>query len=184
MALLARVQKELEAKSDLTFELEEIKYGRRVGAIRFHVVAKKRLDAPTVEPPVDDTPALEILDLPVSEFHTDTPLDKLLALVPGQHKAKKTVLTALEAFKKKHGFDYVKRNIVYCNAKAAKSYAGFLSNALKEDWGHDWELEQQQPTKPVKKKVAEIWERQGYASQKEYDNAMFRKQMAQYGKVV
>jgi hypothetical protein len=117
-----------------------------VGAIRFHIVTKKLLDAPVVEPP-EDTPALAILDLPLSEFHTDTPLDKLMALIPEPHKTKKTVLAALEAFEKKHGFDYVKRNILYCNAKAAKSYAGFLSNALKEDWGHDWELDQQQPVK-------------------------------------
>jgi hypothetical protein len=107
-----------------------------------------------------------------------------MALIPEQHKVKKTVQTALTAFEKKHGFDYVRRNILYCNAKAAKSYAGFLSNALKEDWGHDWELEQQQPTKPEKKKVVEIWQRQGYTSQKDYDEAMYLKQMGQYGKVI
>lgn len=182
--VLLSTQKELEAKADLTFTFDEIKYGRRVGAIRFHIVTKKRLDAPVVEPLVEDAPALAMPDLPLSEFHTDTPLDKLMALIPDQHKAKKTVLAALEAFEKKQGFDYVKRNILYCNAKAAKSYAGFLSNALKEDWGHDWDLEQQQPTKTVKKKVVEMWQRQGYASQKDYDDAMYKKQMEQYGKAL
>ena len=59
---------------------------------------------------------------------------------------------------------------------------GFLNNALKDDWGHDWELEQQ--TVPVKKKVVEIWERQGFPSQKEYDDFMYRKQMEAYGKKV
>jgi plasmid replication initiation protein len=111
--ILLPTQKELAKKADLTFEFDEIKYGRRVGAIRFHIVAKKRLDAPVVEPPVEDAPVLSILDLPLSEFHTDTPLDKLMALIPDQHKAKKTVQAALEAFEKKHGFDYVKRNILY-----------------------------------------------------------------------
>jgi hypothetical protein len=105
-----------------------------------------------------------------------------MALIPEPHKTKKTVLAALEAFEKKHGFDYVKRNILYCNAKAAKSYAGFLSNALKEDWGHDWELDQH--TKPASKKVVEMWQRQGYASQKDYDDAMYKKQMEQYGKAI
>jgi hypothetical protein len=32
--------------------------------------------------------------------------------------------------------------------------------------------------------VVEIWQRQGYASQKDYDDAMYRKQMEQYNKVV
>ena len=68
----------------------------------------------------------------------------LLAFVPDAHRAKKSVIAAIEAAEKKHGFDYVKRNILYSNANAAKSYAGFLNSALKQDWGHDWELEQQQ----------------------------------------
>jgi hypothetical protein len=106
----------------------------------------------------------------------------LLLLVPEQHQAKKTVQAALDAFEKKHGFDYVKRNILYSNAKAAKSYAGFLNNALKDDWGHDWELEQQEV--PIKKNVMEIWERQGFGSHKEYDDFMYKKQMEAYGKEV
>jgi len=69
---------------------------------------------------------------------------------------------------------------LYSNAKADKSYAGFLNNALKEDWGHDWELEQQEV--PVKKNVMEIWERQGFGSQKEYDDFMYKKQMEKYEK--
>jgi hypothetical protein len=107
-------------------------------------------------------------------------LTELLLLVPEQHKAKKTVQAALETFEKKQGFDYVKRNILYSNAKADKSYAGFLNNALKDDWGHDWELEQQAVL--VKKKVMEVWERQGFGSQKEYDDFMYRKQMEKYEK--
>ena len=106
----------------------------------------------------------------------------MLLLVPEQHKTKKTVQTALEVFEKKHGFDYVKRNILYSNAKADKSYAGYLNNALKGDWGHDWELEQR--AVPIKKKVMEIWERQGFPSQKEYDDFMYKKQMEAYGKKV
>jgi hypothetical protein len=90
---------------------------------------------------------------------------------------------ALDTYEKKHGFDYVKRNILYSNAKADKSYAGFLNNALKDDWGHDWELEQQQAPQ-VKKKAMEVWERQGFGSEKEYDQFMFKKQMESYGVVV
>ncbi len=72
---------------------------------------------------------------------------------------------------------------MYCNAKAEKSYAGFLHNALKSDWGHDWELDQ---NSPVKKKVKprEVWEREGYASEQEYAKAMFDKQMEKFDKKV
>ena len=175
--ILEPTQKELKAKSDLTFEFDEIKYGRRVGAIRFRIISKKLIEC-TLDEALADVVSITPL-LPSLKAQTSPVPSQLLLLVPEQHKAKKTVQTALEAFEKKHGFDYVKRNILYSNAKAAKSYAGFLNNALKDDWGHDWELEQQEV--PVKKKVMEIWERQGFASQKEYDNFMYRKQMEAYG---
>jgi len=175
--ILEPVQKELKAKADLYFEFEEIKYGRRVGAIRFRIFTKKLIESTLEKALVNVVPDLLLLTTNATPLLTE-----LLFLVPEQHKAKKTVQAALETFEKKHGFDYVKRNILYSNAKADKSYAGFLNNALKEDWGHDWELEQQ--AVPVKKKVVEIWERQGFGSQKEYDDFMYRKQMDAYGKKV
>jgi plasmid replication initiation protein len=174
--LLKPVQDELKDKSDLYFEFDEIKYGRRVGAIRFRIFTKKLIESTSDQALVNI--AHIALDLPSPEAKT-TLITELLLLIPEQHKAKKTVQMALETFEKKHGFDYVKRNILYSNAKADKSYAGFLTNALKEDWGHDWELEQQEVS--VKKKVMEVWERQGFGSQKEYDDFMYRKQMESYG---
>ncbi len=83
------------------------------------------------------------------------------------------MLAALESYESKHGFDYVKRNILYSNANAAKSYAGYLNNALKEDWGHDWELEQQEVA--AKKKAPEVWERQGFSSEKNTMSSCSRK---------
>ena len=175
--ILESTQKELKAKADLTFEFDEIKFGRKVGAIRFRIISKQLIEATSEKILVKVIPITP--NLPSPEAKASSLLADLLKLVPEQHKAKKTVQAALEAFEKKQGFDYVKRNILYSNAKAAKSYAGFLNNALKDDWGHDWELEQLEV--PVKKKVMEIWERQGFASQKEYDNFMYRKQMEAYG---
>jgi plasmid replication initiation protein len=177
--VLNPVQKELKTKADLYFEFDEIKYGRRVGAIRFRIISKKLLEVNLDKELANVIPIVP--DSSSSGAEKSPSLTELLLLVPEQHKAKKTVQAALEAFEKKHGFDYVKRNILYSNTKADKSYAGFLNNALKEDWGHDWELDQQEV---VKKKVVEIWERQGFGSQKEYDDFMYRKQMEAYGKKV
>jgi plasmid replication initiation protein len=173
--ILNSVQKELAEKADLTFEYDEIKLGRRVGAIRFHIATKK-----LVEPIVAGKVLENIHSFSSSpDGNIELLSDRLLLLVPEQHRTKKTVRTALEAFEKRHGFDYVKRNILYSNAKAEKSYAGFLNNALKEDWGHDWELDQKMA--PESKKVIEIWERNGFASEKEYNDHMYRKQMERYG---
>lgn len=184
--ILLSAQKELLKKADLYFEFEEIKYGRRVGAILFHIFTK---EIPKKLPP-EQTSLPE--SIPVSQSPVrftnlnsqETPTsDDLIFLVPTQHQDKKTVKSALIEFERKHGIDYVKRNILYSNAKSGKSYAGFLANALKNDWGHDWLLDQQQAAIP-KKKVPEVWERQGFKTKKEYDDFMFNKQMERYSKIV
>ncbi|KJV05129.1 hypothetical protein [Methylocucumis oryzae] len=123
------------------------------------------------------------IDLPILSHEMGSVCDKLLVLVPELHRTKKTVQSALESFERRYGFDYVRRNILYSNVKADKSYAGFLNNALKEDWGHDWELEQQNNV-PGKNKAMTVWERQGFSSQKEYDEHMYKTQMQNYGIVI
>jgi len=177
--ILESTQKELFSKADMYFEFEEIKHGRRVGALSFRIFTKNIIESTSDQVLANVVPMAS--DLPLLEAKKSSLPSQLLLLVPEQHKAKKTVQAALEAFENKHGFDYVKRNILYSNTKAAKSYAGFLNNALKEDWGHDWELEQQEVQ--VKKKVMEIWERQGFGSQKEYDEFMYKKQIESYARV-
>ena len=174
--ILEPVQKELKTKADLYFEFDEIKYGRRVGAIRFRIFTKK-LTKLTDDSTENNHPLVFTSDATLSpSLH-----NQLLLFVPDQHRTKKTVLSSLDSFEKKCGFDYVKRNILYCNAKAEKSYAGFLHNALKNDWGHDWELDHNSPVKR-KVKPKEVWEREGYASEQEYAQAMFDKQMEAFKK--
>lgn len=184
--ILQATQKELKEKADLYFEFDEIKYGRRVGAIRFRIFTRdlpKTLlcdQTSLLEETTSARPSTASANLNATESSV---IDELLFLVSEPHQNKKTVKSALIEFEKKQGRDYVKRNILYSNEKAGKSYAGFLANALKNDWGHDWHLEQEQTTqKPARKKVQEIWERQGFKSQKEYDDFMYQKQMQNYGK--
>ncbi len=178
--ILIPVQKELKAKSDLYFEFDEIKASRRVVAINFHILHNKLIEATLGEDQQDVVATIPALPAPTAKI--TAPQSELLFLIPSQHQGLKTVGTAIESYEKKHGFAYVKRNILYSNAKAAKSYAGFLNNALKNDWGCDWELEQK-PV-PEKKKVPEIWERSGFKTLEEYADTMFRRQMESYGKSV
>ena len=174
--ILTHVQAELKAKSDLYFEFDEIKSSRRVVAINFHILHNKLIEATLG---VDQQAVVATIPaLPTAKI--TPPQSELLFLIPPQHRALKTVSTAIESYEKKHGLAYVKRNILYSNAKAAKSYAGFLNNALKNDWGCDWEHEQL-PV-PEKKKVPEIWERNGFKTQQEYAIHSFNMQMEALGK--
>ena len=87
------------------------------------------------------------LSLPVQSGIDLDLLETLLSFVPADHRAKKAVRATIEAAEKQHGFDYVKRNILYSNAHASKNYASYLNGALAIDYGHDWEIEQQQAAK-------------------------------------
>jgi plasmid replication initiation protein len=138
--VLELARKELAAKADIGFEYDEIRHGRPVIALSFRVFAINR--AELLPAPNDDQlhlslPATTDLDL----------VTTLLSFVPADHRAKKAVRATIEAAEKQHGFDYVKRNILYSNAHASKNYAGYLSGALAIDYGHDWEIEQQQAAK-------------------------------------
>jgi plasmid replication initiation protein len=146
--VLNPAKKEMDAKSDIGFEYEEIKHGRRVASINFRVFNIPRAGMLPTELAAEEQLSLELP--PKSGANLDF-IETLLSFVPDQHRAKKGVRATIEAAEKQHGFDYVKRNILYSNAHAAKNYAGYLNGALAIDYGHDWEIEQQQAAKTAEK---------------------------------
>jgi plasmid replication initiation protein len=142
--VLEVAKKELDEKSDIGFNYDEIRHGRPVTAISFRVFAIQRPIMQSAE---------EQLSLSLAAA-SGTDLDfitTLLSFVPEAHRAKKAVRATIETAEKQHGFDYVKRNILYSNAHAAKNYASYLNGALAIDYGHDWEIEQQQAAKAAEK---------------------------------
>ncbi len=180
--ILIPTQQELAEKADVYFEFEEIKYGRRVGAILFHIFSKKlpaellANDESVIEVVSDKPPSFIRVNLPANPV-----IDDLLLLVAEQYRNRKGVLASIIEFEKKQGFEYVRRNILYSNILVKSNYGKLLSDSLKNDWGHDWEKEQQKPVKPP---VLEVWEKQGFKTFKEYDDFKYNETMTRYGKVV
>ena len=139
--VLNTAQKELSAKADISFEYDEIRHGRRVTSISFRVFPIQRPELFLQQPLTPAQTTLPGLDSDLDLVAT------LLSFVPEAHRAKKAVRATIKAAEQQQGFDYVKRNILYSNAHASKNYAGYLSGALAIDYGHDWEIEQQQAAK-------------------------------------
>jgi plasmid replication initiation protein len=137
--VLETAKKELTAKADLSFEYDEIRHGRCVTALSFRIFSIQRAELLLEQPGLQSS--LPGMDLDLDLVAT------LLSFVPEAHRAKKAVRTTIEVAEKQYGFDYVKRNILYSNAHASKNYAGYLNGALAIDYGHDWEIEQQQASK-------------------------------------
>lgn len=170
--LLKPIQKELlKARADLCFDFHEVKRGRSVAAIRFMIMANELSQSLTIE---QSAKLLLVTEQKVA-------IDALTLLLRIEQRTRKSIQVMLSTYEKKEGADYVKRNILFSNAKADKSYAGFLGAALKDDWGHDWELTQQEAGRP-KAKALDIWERHGFPSMKAYDDFMFAQSMQAYSK--
>src|SRR5664280_1310505 len=66
--VLEPTKEELKLKADLYFEFDEIKYGRRVGAIRFRILSKKLIEVTSDEALANVVPIA--LDLPTLEAKT------------------------------------------------------------------------------------------------------------------
>lgn len=152
-SILEAAKKEMDAKSDIGFKYEEIKHGRRVASINFRVFNIPRAGMLPIELAAEEQLSLELT--PKSGADLDL-VETLLSFVPDQHRAKNGVRATIEAAEKQHGFDYVKRNILYSNTHASKNYAGYLSGALAIDYGYDWEIEQQQASRAVEKAQKQV----------------------------
>ncbi len=134
--VLTAAQVELKAKTDISFDFEEIKIGRKVGKIRF-LIKSTSVDARNLL-------NAENAEIIVDSFVAD--LEKLMLILPDQYQKQKSIRSLVNLSLQQHGYDYVARNIAYTNdkSKAAQpgatllkdgNYRNYLSKALKSDFG-------------------------------------------------
>jgi plasmid replication initiation protein len=185
--IIIPVQKELQEKSDLYFDFEEIKQGRRIGIIRFIVLSKNGIPVSEDET-VSENLISEWLGSPIDVEEPQTPpelqnnvsaINRLLKQIPDEHRGKKSIQALIEETLQKNSEAYVERNILYSNEKAEKSYTGFLGQALKEDWAYDWNFERLAKEEQKKAIYKPIWEKLGFKSESDYANYMLKRQIEQ-----
>lgn len=101
----------------------------------------------------------------------DTNFESLIALLPTEHRNKKTILEAVADSYKKHGFDYVIRNIRYTNRNCKGNYRAYLNKALKADWGLAIKEDEDSKQKVIKEQAQKRQqEREALKQQKELQN--------------
>jgi hypothetical protein len=66
-------------------------------------------------------------------------LEELLGLVPQEERGKKTVVETVSKALRQQDEEYIRRNILYCNKYAKKSYRGYLEKALRDDYAKEEE---------------------------------------------
>ncbi len=140
--VLKVAQDELAAKTDLTFDYEEIKVGRSVGKIRFTIKSQRI-------PVSKDDP-----EKTVEVSAPDDTLLQLWELLPQPFQNKHSIRKLIEAAFLQYGFDYVMRNIVYSNDRSnalkpginsgkGSNYRVYLAKALNDDYGLAYMEDQQ-----------------------------------------
>jgi len=155
--------KEIPAKTDLSFDFEEIKDNKKVVKIRFVICPQAQPDLNVSVDPEDVIVGSEIrtrknpfLQLPKPEeikkaaqsreAAVEEDFLRLLDLVPSQYRALKSIHRTIRRHLLESGFAYVARNINYTNAKsnAVKpgatpgkdaNYGVYLAKSLAGDFG-------------------------------------------------
>lgn len=138
--VLLASQAELAAKTNISFDFKEIKEGRKVTKIKFiiHVRQDEEPELPLIQGTLFQ--ALEPSEPDVSE------LNKALNQLPKEYKEQKSIQKLVAEAIKKHGTDYVIRNIEYANENSnatkpganitrGSNYRNYLAKALKGDFG-------------------------------------------------
>ena len=136
--ILLVAQKELKAKTNITFELEEIKVGRKIGKINFIIKSQACQQVAQLN-------FADISDIrDIAGEATDG--DKLLELLPPKYQDQAAIKQLLSKYLEQYDFDYVSRNIEYANEKSnaiqpgrnllkKSNYRNYLKKSLENDFG-------------------------------------------------
>jgi len=133
--VILKAQKELQNKTSLTFDFEEIKKGRKVVKIRF-IIKKQAIREQLCFPAIRD----------IEGNNDSTDIEKLILLLPTKYQSHLSIIKILKEALEQYDFDYVTRNIKYTNAKSYanntdksigrhSNYRGYLAKTLKNDFG-------------------------------------------------
>lgn len=155
-------KEEIPKKTDISFDFEELKEGRRVTKIRFRIRPQIPPEAhmtPDIDSIIEGTEIRKPRWLPIpvppparendqnaAEEDTAENFHQLLVLIPQKFRNMKSVQNVVQRYLRECGFDFVARNINYTNAKSnavkpginplkEANYGIYLSKALAGDFG-------------------------------------------------
>ena len=133
--IIEKAKQELTEKTDITFEYEEIKTGRKVTHLKFFVFDNpkggRKLRSNKKKSITTETVVLRI---------PNEVRDKLKQVT-------NELLRKIERYIAEKGLEYVMSNIEYANRNAKDNYAGYLLNALKNDWAKNVREKQETQSK-------------------------------------
>ncbi len=122
--VLEIAEREINEKTDINISFEEIKIGRKVSAIRFLISAKKEIKA------IKNKEIIENIE-EVKEYPEE--VLELFNILPFSEQVEKRKAELAELLKS-HTFEYLKKDIEYCNGQSPAKYWGYFIKSVNS--GH------------------------------------------------
>ena len=122
--VLEIAEREINEKTDILIQIEEIKTGRKITAIKFLISAKKEIKA------VENTEEIEIIE---ERKEYSGAVTGLFYLLPEKEQIESRK-NEIEKLLKEHSVDYLKADIEYCKAKNPKDFWAYFLKSIKS--GH------------------------------------------------
>ncbi|MCP4744701.1 MAG: replication initiation protein [Desulfobacteraceae bacterium] len=134
LRVLEAAKKELVTKTDISFTYKVRKLGRRVNWIIFIIKPRKKAFIDDGQGEIDSADIYSPSDVPA----------KVLKFIPEKHRYHQNVLRDIMTYVHTHGIAYVIQKVAYTVKQKPKDFAAYLGNALKRNFGGDFDPYQMQ----------------------------------------
>jgi len=125
--IIIQTQKELKKISDISFDFEEIKTGRKVTSLKFYIHSNKSKEDKTIAPLVPM--AENEVSATLTEMEEESPIKKIMAIMYDSN------ITAIEAKKiydsSKNNFETIKKVYDYGKNKDIPNFIGWMISMVK-----------------------------------------------------
>ena len=126
--VLLTAEKEINEKTDLLVSFEEIKTVRKITAVRFKIEKKSSISS------IGEVENIEVENIEEVKEYPEEVLD-LFNIMPFGERVEKRKAELAELLKN-HTFEYLKKDIEYCNGQSPEKYWGYFIKSVTADIIH------------------------------------------------
>ncbi len=135
--VLEPAKQEVSEKTDISFTYTEIKEKRKVVYLKFEIASNS-----TEKEKEDKT----------KDMLNDDEYNELVKLLPEEYQTRKSTLDLIAKYTNENNPVFVSRNIKYANKYSKKNYNAFLNKCLENDYGLEFQEDEEQKIKLKQKK--------------------------------
>ena len=130
---LNAAEKEINEKTDLLVSFEEIKTVRKITAVRFKIEKKSSISS------IGEVENIEVKNIEEVKEYPEEVLE-LFNILPFSEQVEKRKAELAELLKS-HTFEYLKKDIEYCNSQSPEKYWGYFIKSVNSGHYSSAELE-------------------------------------------